>query len=67
MTDSLNLPANNQQPDLTEILTVNFTREELIVLNNILDLATKYEGLKIAETTLFLSRKIKDFLSNKSV
>jgi hypothetical protein len=67
MNDSLNLPANNQQPDLTEILPVNFTREELIVLNNILDLATKYEGLKIAETTLFLSRKIKDFLSNKPV
>jgi len=67
MTDSLNLPANNQQPDLTEILTVNFTREELIVLNNILDLTTKYEGLKIAETTLFLSRKIREFLNTKTI
>jgi hypothetical protein len=67
MTDSLNLPANNQQSDLTEILTVNFTREELIVLNNILDLATKYEGLKIAETTIFLSKKIREFLNTKTI
>ena len=61
MADDLNLPVNSQKSDLTEILPVNFTREELIVLNNILDLATKYEGLKIAETTLFLSKKSKSF------
>jgi len=46
-------------------LAVTFTREELTVLNNILDLLTKYEGLRIAETTLYLSKKIKSFLETK--
>jgi hypothetical protein len=67
MNDNLNVPANNPPLDPTEILTVNFTREELSVMVNILDLATKYEGLRIAETTLFLSKKIREFLVPKTV
>ena len=55
MSDNLNVPAAGVVQDPSEILTVNFTREELSVMVNILDLATKYEGLRIAETTLFLS------------
>jgi hypothetical protein len=47
-------------------LTVTFTKEELTVLNNLLDLLTKYEGLRIAETTLYLSKKIKSFLETKT-
>ena len=50
-----------------DIITVPFTREELIVINNILELVTKYEGLKIADTTVFLSKKIKDSLSQNQV
>jgi len=45
-----------------DIISISFTREELVVINNILDLVTKYEGLKIAETTVFLSKKIKESL-----
>jgi hypothetical protein len=47
-------------------LTVSFSKEELTVINNILDLVTKYEGLRIAETTLFLSKKIKSYLDKQS-
>jgi hypothetical protein len=50
-----------------DIISISFTREELIVVNNILDLVTKYEGLKIAETTVFLSKKIKDCLSQNTI
>ena len=67
MSDNLNVPATNVAQDPTEILTVNFTREELSVMVNILDLATKYEGLRISETTLFLSKKIRESLAPKAV
>jgi hypothetical protein len=67
MNDNLNISGANPVLDPTEILTVNFTREELSVMVNILDLATKYEGLRIAETTLFLSKKIRESLTPKTV
>jgi hypothetical protein len=67
MSDNLNVPAAGVVQDPSEILTVNFTREELSVMVNILDLATKYEGLRIAETTLFLSKKIRESLTAKAV
>lgn len=51
---------------MDENINITFTKEELTVLNNILDLVTKYEGLKIAETTLFLSKKIKAVLDKPS-
>lgn len=47
---------------MEDSITVNFTKEEIMVLNNILDLVTKYEGLKIAETTIYLSKKLKESL-----
>lgn len=65
MSDTINV--NPIQNSNAEILNVNFTREELTVLNNILDVATRYEGLRIAETTLFLSKKIRDYLQIKAV
>jgi len=65
MSDTINV--NPVQNSNTEILNVDFTREELTVLNNILDVATRYEGLRIAETTLFLSKKIRDYLQVKAV
>jgi hypothetical protein len=63
MTEVLTYNSTNKN----DIITVPFTREELVVINNILDLVTKYEGLKIAETTVFLSKKIKDSLSQNQV
>lgn len=41
---------------------ISFTKEELVVLNNILDFATKVDGLKIAETTLYFSKRLKEAL-----
>ncbi len=62
----MNDPVNvNQNPTLSETINIEFTREELIVINNILDVATKYEGLRIAETTLFLSKKIRNVLGDQ--
>lgn len=63
MTEALTYNSINKN----DIINVPFTREELIVINNILDLVTKYEGLKIADTTVFLSKKIKDSLSQNQV
>ena len=63
MTEVLTYNSTNKN----DIITVPFTREELVVINNILDLVTKYEGLKIADTTVFLSKKIKDSLSQNQV
>jgi hypothetical protein len=63
MTEMLTYNSINKN----DIITVPFTREELIVINNILELVTKYEGLKIADTTVFLSKKIKDSLSQNQV
>jgi len=52
---------------MEENITLTLTKEEVIVLNNILDLITKHEGLRIAETTVYLSKKLKSFLDNKIV
>ena len=50
---------------MEENINITFTKEELTVLNNILDHLTKLEGLKVAETTVYLSKKILLALSNK--
>lgn len=63
MTEPLTYNSINKN----DIINIPFTREELVVINNILDLVTKYEGLKIADTTVFLSKKIKDSLSQNQV
>lgn len=63
MTEPLTYNSINKN----DIINVPFTREELVVINNILDLVTKYEGLKIADTTVFLSKKIKDSLLQNQV
>jgi len=66
MSDTVNVNPNIN-PNLSEIVPIEFTREELVVINNILDVATKYEGLRIAETTLFLSKKIRTALDPQNV
>lgn len=63
MTEVLTYNSTNKN----DIINIPFTREELVVINNILDLVTKYEGLKIADTTVFLSKKIKNSLSQNQV
>lgn len=50
---------------MEENINITFTREELTVLNNILDHLTKLEGLKVAETTVYLSKKITAVLQIK--